>query len=269
MNIITGSSLVLALLLVAPVIQAAEKIPAAERMLFVGNSLTYFGNAPAIYAALSTANGRPVAADMIVEGGATLTQRVADGSVQQALQERSYDTLVIQERGGDLLCSFGPHSCIQSRAATMALASLAKRHGVKVVMLGSYQPHPATSALLVQKETSACDEAGVTYAEVSEKLQHLTAAAPALAWFAADGMHPGKDLALLNAIVIYDAVHGELPDAVELTISAPIYAENTGLQATLRAADAPAPHEDTDEGTQYSAATIALILGIISASERD
>jgi 3-polyprenyl-4-hydroxybenzoate decarboxylase len=56
-----------------------------DRVLFVGNSLTYVGNLPAVFEALSNANGMPVASDMIVQGGATLAQRLDDGSVAQAL----------------------------------------------------------------------------------------------------------------------------------------------------------------------------------------
>ncbi|WP_222565921.1 hypothetical protein [Novilysobacter antarcticus] len=229
-------------------------------MLFVGNSLTYYGNAPAVYAALSTANGHPATSGMIVEGGATLAQLVADGQVEQAMQSGRYDTLVIQERGGDLLCSFGPDSCIESRAAMMALARIGREHGATVVMLGSYQPTPTISRQLVQAEAAASKAAGIDYAEVSETLRHLTAAAPELAWFAADGMHPGRHLTLLNAIVIYQALHVQLPAAGPLTVDAPIYAGDSGLQATLRTADAPPPNPDTPTGTEYSAATLARIL---------
>lgn len=252
--------LVLALFLAVGVCPAAEKKPAAHQVLFVGNSLTYYGNAPAVYASLSTANGHPASSDMIVEGGATLAQRVADGSVEQALRAGSYDTLVIQERGGDLLCSFGPHSCIESRAATVALASLARDHSVNVVLLGSYQPNPEISRQLVEAEAATSNEAGIGYAEVSETLRHLTGAAPELAWFAADGMHPGRHLTLLSAIVIYEALHGELPVAGPLTVKAPIYAEDSGLEATLRTADGPPPNPGTPIGTEYSSATLALIL---------
>ena len=252
--------LALALCLAASACPAAEARSATEQVLFVGNSLTYYGNAPAVYAALSTANGYPASSDMIVEGGATLDQRVADGKIEQALQTGRYDTLVIQERGGDLLCSFGPDSCIESRAATKALASIARGHGVKVVMLGSYQPTPEISRRLVEAETAASKAAGIGYAEVSETLRHLTGAEPELAWFAADGMHPGRHLTLLNAIVIYQALRGELPAAGPLAVNAPIYAEDSGLEATLRAADAPPPNGDTAVGIEYSPTTLARIL---------
>ena len=60
---------------------APERASPPDRVLFVGNSLTYVGNVPAVFSALAEANGTPMPSDMIVKGGATLSERVADGSV--------------------------------------------------------------------------------------------------------------------------------------------------------------------------------------------
>ena len=109
-----------------------------QRVLFVGNSLTYVGNLPAVYSALAADNGHTVHSDMIVRGGATLSQRVADGSVARALESDRYAVIVLQERGGDLMCSFGPGSCVDSRAAIKALVALVREHGADVVLLGTY-----------------------------------------------------------------------------------------------------------------------------------
>jgi len=234
-----------------------------ERVLFVGNSLTYVGDAPAVFSALAEANGKPIASDMIVRGGATLTQRVADGSVARALDERKYTALVLQERGGDLMCSFGPDSCVQSRQAIKALTTLAEQNGASVVLLGSYQPHPAASQRLVEAESAAAAEVGIPYIEVSEKLRRLRNTAPELTWFAPDGMHPGKELALLNAILVYQALHGSLPSPEPLTVIAPIYGSTSGLTETLRQADAPPPLSETPKEVRYSSATLSKLLGAV------
>ena len=235
-----------------------------DRVLFVGNSLTYVGNVPAVFSALAEDNGRPIASDMIVRGGATLSQRVSDGSVARALDEKRYTALVLQERGGDLMCSFGPDSCIQSRRAIKALAALAKERHVFVVLLGTYQPHPTASQRLIKEESSAAAEAGIPYIEVSEKLQQLRNTAPELTWFATDGMHPGKDLALLNAVLVHKALRGSLPGPGPLTVMAPIYGSTSGLTETLRQADAPAPLPDTPSEVRYPPDTLKKLLDTIS-----
>jgi len=236
----------------------------AGKVLFVGNSLTYVGNVPAIYSALAAARGQAESADMIVRGGATLAQRVADGSVARALAENKYTDLVLQERGGDLMCSFGPDSCPRSRQAIKHLADLGRQKGVKVVLLGTYQPHPSSSRHLVQKESRAAADAGISYIEVSEKLLRMRATEPQLTWFAPDGMHPGKDLALLNGLLVYQELRGALPAAQPLTVKAPIYGSTSGLRETLRASDAPPPSGDTPLEVHYSMQTMEKLLSAVS-----
>jgi proteasome lid subunit RPN8/RPN11 len=235
-------------------------------VLFVGNSLTYVGNLPAVFSALAEANGRPMASDMIVKGGATLAQRVADGSVEKALEDRQYTALVLQERGGDLMCSFSAEPCEQSRQAIKALVALAKEKKVHVVLLGTYQSHPAASRQLSQGESSAAADAGIPYIEISEKLQHLRGIAPELAWFAADGIHPGKDLALLNAVLLHKTLRGTLPSPQALTVRAPIYGSTSGLTETLRQAIAPPPLPDTPSEVHYSSDTVEKLLSRVGSS---
>lgn len=227
-----------------------------QRVLFVGNSLTYVGNLPAVYSALAADNGHAVRSDMIVRGGATLSQRVADGSVARALESTDYTTVVLQERGGDLTCSFGPNSCADSRAAIRRLVALARERGADVILLGTYQFDPLSSKQLVEKESAAAAEIGITYVEVSETFRSLRSDAPELAWFAEDGMHPGSDLTLLGAMRVHHALHGAFPAPEMLNVNAPIYGISSGLTEVIRQADAPPPRADTPMQAHYPAATV-------------
>lgn len=247
--------------------EGRQEMPAPSpplRVLFVGNSLTYYNNVPAVFSALAEASGTSVVSDMIVAPGATLTQRGSDGSIARALEDKEYSALVLQERGGDFICAFGPDSCVQAREAIKALAALARERGVKTMLMGSYQRLPEVSRSLVEAEASAASEAAIPYIEVSEKLQRLTKKAPDLTWFADDGQHPGKHLALLNAILVHEAVLGSLPDPGPLVVKAPIYGGNTGLDATLRQAEAPPPRADTPLEVRYSSETVRELVEAIS-----
>jgi hypothetical protein len=236
----------------------------SDRVLFVGNSLTYVGNVPAVFSALAAADGHSVSSDMIVRGGATLSERVADGSVASALTTHRYTAIVLQERGGDLTCSFGPDSCIQSRQAIKALATLSRKKGLTVVLLGTYQSLPSASRQLVQAESSAAVDAGIPYIDVSDELQRLRSAAPELAWFSMDGIHPGKDLAIVDAILVYKQLLGSYPDAMSFTVNAPIYTSHSGLTEDLRAADAAPPNADTPHKVSYASATVARLLAMLN-----
>jgi len=254
----------LALLLLSLILLGACNVGPAEehheRVLFVGNSLVYVGNLPAVFSALAAANDHAVHSDMIVKGGATLDERVADGSVKRALATHNYTTLVLQERGGDLMCSFGPDSCIRSREAIKELSELARKKGVGVILLGTYQSLASSSRSLVEAESFAAADAGIPYIEVSEKLQHLRAIEPELSWFYTDGMHPGKDLVLLDAVLIHRQVFGSFPRIRGFTVDAPIYTTDSGLGPGLRAADAPPPKAGTPQGTSYAGYIIGKLL---------
>lgn len=256
--------LVLTALLLCASCTAMQMENQPERVLFVGNSLTYVGSLPAVFSALATANSHPVKSDMIVRGGATLSQRVADGSITRALEQNQYTTLVLQERGGALMCSFGPDSCVRSREAIKTLVELARKNDLKVVLLGTYQGLQSASRRLVEAESAAAAEIGIPYIEVSETLGHLRSAAPELTWFYTDGMHPGKHLILLDAIQIYRQLFGVYPEANSFTVNAPIYTTNSGLTETLRAADAPPPKANTPKEISYSSETINKLLSIIN-----
>ena len=227
-----------------------------QRVLFVGNSLTYYGNLPATFAAMAEANGHPLQAAMLVEAGATLQQRVADGSALQALATYQPDVVVLQERGGDLMGWPDEQAGEQSRQAIRTLAQAGRDAGARVLLLGTYQSNPQASAVLVEQEGDAAKDAGIAYVEVSESLRRLSGTQPALVWHATDGMHPGPALTLLDAIQLHRSVFGSLPTQ-GFEVAAPIYADNSGLHAELRNADAPAPHpENTPQGSHYDKAQI-------------
>ncbi len=133
------------------------------------------------------------------------------------------------------MCSFGPDACVQSRLSIKTIAELAKESGAKVVLLGTYQFQPEASLSLVEHEATAAQEAGIPYIEVTLKLWQLSGVAPELTWLADDGRHPGKDLVLLNALLVYQALFDSLPSLEEpLMVKAPIYESTSGLTEALR-----------------------------------
>lgn len=236
----------------------AAQAPAPERVLFVGNSLTYTGNLPATFAALAETNGHAVEAKMIVKGGGTLSERLAEGTVQKALAEWRPQVVVLQERGGELLCPRGPTHCEQSRHALQALAQAAHAVQARVLVLGTYQPNAQASAALVEKEGEAARQAGAEYVEISQTLGVLSQRLPELTWHAEDGMHPGPALTLLDAIKLHRALYG-VPVAKTLEINAPRYSPHSGLEAVLRRADAAAPNADTPSRIHYPHAELERI----------
>ena len=90
----------LSLVLALGVAVQPPKPPEPLRVLFVGNSYTYFNNAPEIFAALARAAqpGREVQTDMVVIGGETLLGLWERSPARQKLRDTKWDYVVLQEQ---------------------------------------------------------------------------------------------------------------------------------------------------------------------------
>lgn len=236
-----------------------------DGVLFVGNSLTYVGNLPAVFTALARANGHNVRSYMIVKPGGTLSERVAEGTVPHALEQCGCSVLVLQERGGDLFGGFGDEALAQSKQAIMTLARNGREKGASVVLLGTYNS-PAVSHQLVLMEGAAANAAGIPYVAVSDLLWRLRKADPSLAWLRKEGWHPGKALSLLDAVLLYKQLYGSYPAAKGFVVRAPIYDTHSGLKPMLRKADAPPPNPATPQSVSYPAVMVGKLLRLLEES---
>lgn len=257
--------LVLSVLLVCACSNAARSF-GRQRVLFVGNSLTYVGNLPAVFSALARANRHEVRSYMVVSPGGTLSERLDDGSAARGLSRCDCSTMILQERGGDLFGLFGHKAMAQSKKAIKSLARMGQAGGADVVLLGSYNSADI-SHHLVAMEGAAAHDAGIPYIAVSELLWRLHHVYPSLNWLRMkEGGHPGKALTLLDAILVYKQLYGAFPAAKPFVVHAPIYGVHTGLKPKLRRANAPPPSTtpgDTPKVVSYSSSAIAKILAVL------
>ena len=253
--------LLIVLLFVASIAACAPLRPKQPiTVLFVGNSLTYVGNLPAVLDALAASSGRNIQSDMIVKGGATLTQRVGDETVKHATAAKHYDYVVLQERGGDSICSFGPASCTESETSLRALAKIAVQNGSKPIFLGTYQSLPEASKSLVLAEAAAAGKS-IPYVSVSEHFLRAMHSQPSADWLYADGMHPGHDLILLKAALLYRSIFGELPRSLGFTVTAPMFTPSTHFALPAPVSRSPELQGVASSYT-YAPATVATVLAI-------
>ncbi|MBI3712447.1 MAG: SGNH/GDSL hydrolase family protein [Burkholderiales bacterium] len=212
-----------------PALAIGEDEAKPIQVLFVGNSLTYVGNLPAVLQHIAAANHRTIETDMIVRGGATLTERVDDGSVERALQAKHYDYLILQERGGDALGAFGEVSQKQVHSALQALSRIATTHKVKAISLGGYQPSQRMTSVLLEAERAIAAQAAIEYVDVQTSFMAGKNQHPNAEWLYADKGHPGHDLILLEAVLIFQHLFGLLPETNALVVNAPMYKPNSSF----------------------------------------
>ena len=237
-------SFVLALLMFGFPAFAGVETGKPTRVLFVGNSLTYVGNLPAVLEALATANGNSIESEMLVRGGATLSDRARDGSVRKLLGTARYDFVVLQERGGDVLCfnvDRVKHSVCESTQAHLDLARIAATRGARPIILGTYQEWEQASQAIEGRERALARTTGAVHIPVSERFRRLRAESAAKNWFHEDGMHPGHDLVLLEAIWLYREIFKSTPRPHDLVVTRPMFGPNARFDGAVPAsAQSPA-----------------------------
>jgi hypothetical protein len=238
------------------------------RVLFIGNSLTYTGNLPAVFVELAATNKKRIITSMIANGGATLSDHLRNDKLKQALTDEHFDNIVLQERGGDFICAFGPESCINARIATTELTKLSSNNGANVLLLGTYQPNPGVSVELVKAERAAGKNAGIAVISVSNHFQMATKVAPSGKWLHKDKAHPGNALVLLKAVLLYHQIFGEFPNPVGFRVNAPIFLPSArfshGINQSQDGLDV-----ETPVGYTYSSEDVLMILDIIKRANVD
>jgi hypothetical protein len=229
---------------------AHAREPAEQRVLFIGNSLTYVNSLPAIFELVANAQpGSPrYRADMYVRGGASLTELDQDPQLQALLDSGDYQVVVLQERGGNDLCIHAPayevyrdEHCDALIATHLKLARQARAHGATVLYLGTYQSLPNVSALQVSAEMELSTRMAASYVEISDTLRRQQVAHPGLPWLYADRSHPGIATTTLMALRAYQALdHGRTPRPFRLCSASSLYTTRLRGHAFV-------PHEELTE----------------------
>lgn len=204
--------------------QDAPQAPRTLRVLFVGNSLVYVNNLPAVLRAVAGAQPVPVVIDTqtFVAPGGTVAERWKDGHAAAALASGHWDFVVLQERGGLLACMVDPDQrtsadCRASDAAHRAFARAAKTAGARVLLMSTWGPDKAWQGRL---DRAAQQLAGRLHADV-------VPAGPTLRAYAAqhgedatfpDKLHPSLAATLVMAAQFHRATVGTLPRPTDVTL---------------------------------------------------
>lgn len=81
-----------------PALSATPAIVATTRVLFIGNSLTFFNDLPGMFAELARSGGHEVEADMSARGGWTLSDHATSTMTIEKMERQNWDFVVLQEQ---------------------------------------------------------------------------------------------------------------------------------------------------------------------------
>ena len=195
--------------------------PNPTRLLFIGNSLTYANDLPAIVCAMARSAGRQAICESVAKPDYGLEQHWNDGEARRAIS-RGWDVVVLQQ---------GPSSLPESRRL---LISYTRRFDAEIKKAGA-----RTALYMVwPSRVRRGDFPGVSqsYAAAAKDVKGLLLPAGD-AWRAAwatnvglelygpDGFHPSPIGTYLAALVIYEQIFAAPPPAVPVPAAAQPVAE--------------------------------------------
>jgi hypothetical protein len=179
------------------------------RVLFIGNSYTYFNNLPEMFSKLVASTGTAIETEMVARGGATLQQHWEEGVALKTLKQGHWDYVVLQEQS--LLPINDPATMY--KYAKMFDAEI-KQVGAKTVFYLTWarQNRPETQAALTEAYMKISKELGAMVASAGIAWQSAIKENPQLVLHLPDQSHPNSAGSYLTACVFYSLLFSKSPE---------------------------------------------------------
>lgn len=231
----------LALLLAGLAVQRDPRAPQAQpptRVLFVGNSYTYFNDLPAMVSALAEAGGHRLETKMIAPGGWRLRDHFEKGEARSALHEGHWDFVVLQEQstlGTNLYLDGQPRVGGDEifRPAAEAWAQEIAQAGAKPVfyLTWAHKKTPADQATLTSAVRRVAEVTHALVAPAGPAWTLVREARPSLELYYTDGSHPSPAGSYLAACTLYATLFHASPVGLPGKVSgAPVDLDTEQLQ---------------------------------------
>ncbi|MDV7143497.1 hypothetical protein R3X27_12480 [Tropicimonas sp. TH_r6] len=110
-----------------------------KRILFIGNSFTYGGDIPAQVGNIA-ATGRPSVryhVEMVVRGGTTLDQHLAETDALERLRRTQWDVVILQDASE---MSFRPEWVMRMATAASVFSRVAQEQGADILYFAHWAP---------------------------------------------------------------------------------------------------------------------------------
>ena len=243
----------LALAIPAPVMAQAKPM----RVLFIGNSYTYFNNLPATVGDLAKGAGeaRRFEPTVVLVGGSTIDGHLQRGDAQREIARGGWDAVVVQDQ------SMRP---IATPDATWhdaeAVAALVRRAGARLYFYETWarEATPELQDSLSRTYHRAAERTGGTVVHAGDawaayrKTEAVSAGAHSALFFT-DGSHPSTAGTYLAATAFYAALYGRAPNGLSNVV------RSTHDQPAV----GPAPDSPRDSIPRPMAAAIQRVVASI------
>ncbi len=179
------------------------------RVLFIGNSLTYYNNLPEIVAELAkSAKQKKLIFKMVAEPNFSLEDHWNKGDVRKLISREKWDFVVLQQ---------GPSASVEGRKLLLEYTGIFAKEIIRVgakpalyMVWASDQRKPDFDRVSESYKMAADDVNGLLL-PAGEAWREAWRRDPTLGLYSSDGFHPTPEGSYLAALVIYQQLYGKMP----------------------------------------------------------
>ena len=199
-----------------------QRLPPADgaartRVLFVGNSLTFYNDLPGLVQQMSAREERPLEVQSVTSAYASLQWHWAMGKPQELLAQGKWDYVVLQE------FSRRPVTDPQNSAKYFELfAAEARQAGAKPLIFQNWTRagHDSEYAAMLATYQTVKAQTGGAIVPIGAAWLMCAQEHPEITLFL-DDRHPTDEGTYLAACVLYGAIYGKDPTALPMDLVGP------------------------------------------------
>ena len=190
--------------------------PSPMRILFIGNSLTYSNDLPAMVCAMARSAGRQATCESVAKPDYGLEEHWNEREAREAIS-RGWDVVVLQQ---------GPSALPESRRLlinyTRRFDSEIKKAGARTALFMVWPSRARRGDFPGVSQSYAAAAKAVTglLLPAGEAWRGAWAVDPSFPLYSPDGFHPSPMGSYLSALVIYEQIFAAAPPAVPVPASA-------------------------------------------------
>ncbi len=203
-----------------PLSRAQAKDQESVKVLFIGNSYTFFNSMPQMFVRIARQKGYQVDIDLIAPGGWTLSKHSANQATLSKIKQTRWDYVVLQEQS--IIPSVSSYRMKNMYPAARKLDRMIRRSGAKTIFFMTWgrrnglAKHGFRNYKEMQMRVSSgymtiAKELNATVAPVGLAFQKARLDAPLLDFWEQDNSHPNQMGSYLAACVFFSVIFQESP----------------------------------------------------------
>lgn len=207
------------------------------KILFIGDSLTYYNEMPQIFAQLCRAAGKNVTAERQTKGGTGIAMFLEDAELRQAVSDKissdRWDIIVYQPiRNQSVMIEYFPDYPWKEYCAARTLVDLIKANGAVPLQYASFGVNKGSvtrsgrtkymsriehTNLVTEYNAAVAEMLGSKVVYTGETFNRLFDEDPTIGLYYTDNSHPSLAGSYLIAADFYTVIFGESPANIDYT----------------------------------------------------